>query len=210
MKYLLLLLFFTTQFIAQTEKTPYELDGNDVKLRAWLVNPTYEKEHRDSVQQGLFSSATISNLTVGNLTVTGSNALYGGMFIDTNTTATSISADSTWTIVSQFETGSVNGVTYDSDTLTVNSDGLYLLSWHCSAEAAAADDIFRFGVGINDAVPKQNAIIEADFPVVYATGVSATAILDLDADDQISFQTMNLSGTGNITIKWANVIIVRL
>lgn len=64
MKYLLLFLFLTTQFFAQTDKTSYELDDSDIKLRAWLVNPDYGKEHRDSVQQGLFNDIAVGGTAV--------------------------------------------------------------------------------------------------------------------------------------------------
>jgi len=74
------------------------------------------------------------------------NTAFGGMHIDTNTTATAISADSTWTVVSNFETGSLDNVTYSSDTLTVGIAGKYLLTWQASAAAANAGDTLNLQV----------------------------------------------------------------
>ncbi|MCA9386317.1 hypothetical protein KC717_06755 [Candidatus Dojkabacteria bacterium] len=72
MKALVLFILLTVSVYAQTDKTAYELTTTDIRDRAWLIDPTYEKDTRDSVLQGIFHNvvspiATITDLVADNI-----------------------------------------------------------------------------------------------------------------------------------------------
>lgn len=159
MKYLLLLLFLTTQFFAQTDKTSYELDDTDIKLRAWLVNPDYGKEHRDSIQQGLFSGTVTST----NLSVTGT-AVIADLEVATGDFA-SLKAD-----VIQMDSAATCGV--DTFATTATADTVVI-------SGALATDLYLV-TGRGGSVDQQDVLqveAKADTLIVHrlASGASGLA-----------------------------------
>jgi hypothetical protein len=134
---------------------------------------------------------------------------YADMYIYGNTTATTISASATWTTVEAFQAGTTNGVTYTSNTLEVNADGIYNLDWAMSATAGGTNKTYLFGFSVNGSV-ESCSVIERKFATQDVGAMAGTCILPLNDGDQIQFKTQNIADTTDITLKYGNVSIAKV
>jgi len=139
------------------------------------------------------------------------NSNFGEMYIADNSTETTISAGSTWYEVTTGATaGSLVNVTFSTNKLTVSEDGKYFITWSASTSAASINNIFRIGISVNDSAPANNTIIRRKYGNTDVGASAGSAVLDLSTDDYIKLEVYNETGTGNITVSWANIQLHRL
>ena len=88
--------------------------------------------------------------------------------------------------------------------------GTYHCAWSCDVEAATNNHIFDFALHLDEThQPKSNARRK------FATGgdigsISKVCLLDITAGERVSFMVKNTSGSGNLTIRNLNVVLIRL
>lgn len=88
--------------------------------------------------------------------------------------------------------------------------GTYLCTWSLDGSAATNNHIFDFALH-QDAVHQNKSNGRLRFgSSAEVTGIDRTCLLDIVAGEKISWMVKNTSGTGNLTVRHINVVLVRL
>lgn len=138
------------------------------------------------------------------------NPTYGGMFINANSTATTINTVNVWEEVSAgFETGLLSGVTFDTNTLVAGNAGVYLVNATISCISASAGRTFQFAISVNDTIIDKTLAERRFAPSTDIGVLSLTGLLNLSASDVVKLEVRNVAHDTDITIEYANIIISR-
>ena len=145
---------------------------------------------------------------VGYVHVDGISCCLGEMYISASETATIIGAQNTWYQINSADwIGGLTGssVHYSGSTLENDHAGYFVVAWDASLVAETINDTFQVGLSINDAIPDPKTIVERKFGNNDIGTMSGRAFLELVKDDLVSLKAYNVGGTGNITVRFANV-----
>jgi hypothetical protein len=141
-------------------------------------------------------------------TLTGST--YGEMYVDGNTTETTVTDANTWyEVTTNVVTGEVSGITFDGTDkrLVAPIAGKYLVTYTASSTAETANHTFLHGLGVNGGTPAGKTETERKYSTTDVGVVSGNAILSLSANDEVGFFIYNVGNNGNITVRQLNVIM---
>lgn len=129
---------------------------------------------------------------------------YGSGVLINNTTATTISAQNTWTLVTGLTlTGrEQNGISVSGSTLTVDSNrgGVYKVTLTCTVGNVAGTNSFDVGISINGASPVVFNRVTTDTTITTST-VAVIDTLELSATDTINVIVRNISSTENVIFR---------
>ena len=134
---------------------------------------------------------------------------YGEMTVIDNTTETTISSQNTWTKISQFASGNLDGVSFSSSELQVSQAGTYLAAIAGSLSPASTAVTFEVAIAKNG-----SPISKSKLPKRVGANEDQTisiggVLLDLQPSDNISVIVRNLDGTSNVTVTDANFTLVQ-
>lgn len=88
--------------------------------------------------------------------------------------------------------------------------GGYLVLWSASATAAANNHTFQFAIHV-EAAHQASTNTERKFGIGADIGnMGGISIIDIAANDHVSFMILNVGDSGNITLKDFTVVLVRL
>ncbi len=88
--------------------------------------------------------------------------------------------------------------------------GTYLCTWGCDGSPATNNDVFDFALH-QDATHQDKSNGRNKFGTAGdVDAISRTCLLDIAAGERVSWMVRNTSGSGNITIRHLNVVLVRL
>ena len=140
---------------------------------------------------------------------------YGDMHLIANSTATTISSSDTYVkIVAGWNSDHVDGITFSTDELTLDSgsDGLFLVE--CSLSfTGQTNETFRFefhkDVGAGD-VPFEEGAVSRKTQSADVGSVALQSVVSLDATHSISLYVKNTGATGNPTITDAHLFMYRI
>ena len=137
---------------------------------------------------------------------------WSEMYISASTTATTVTSDDTWYQVEGFSTGSNQGnITISASIFTVPDIGEYQLNWNASIVGTAQISTFQVGASANDGIPDAKSISERDFAANTDIGaMSGQTIIPLSGSNNVRLKIQRISGNGNPTFKWSNVILKKL
>jgi hypothetical protein len=140
----------------------------------------------------------------------GSGLPYGHMYGNTARTVT-VASSGTWYEVDvatpDFITGELNEVTFSDHYLQVSIAGRYKICLSVAMSTTAAGDEVAATVAINGTASETAHAHGTVVTAGSAICVSGTTILDLAANDQISFAVQNHSAVRDITVAHANMTI---
>lgn len=140
---------------------------------------------------------------------------YGDMHLIANSTATTISSSDTYVkVVAGWNSDHVDGITFSTDELTLDSgsDGLFLVE--CSLSfTGQTNETFRFefhkDVGAGD-VPFEEGAVSRKTQSADVGSVALQSVVSLDATHSISLYVKNTGATGNPTITDAHLFMYRI
>ena len=104
------------------------------------------------------------------------------------------------------------GTYTQASTLTANGvlEDEYYINYNISVTPTSNNDTLDFRIYIN-AVVQENTETRTQMTLATAyTTVSASGVIDIEADDIVSIGIKNLSGANNVTIRYANVNLNRM
>jgi hypothetical protein len=150
--------------------------------------------------------------TNGDLTVKGKvKNGYGEMYINNNSTATTIGTINTWYEIGNFVTGSVSGWAFSASSLTAStgSSGMYFVSFSTSFFGGSNDE-YDIAISINDVI-QNNMILRRKLGTGGDVGVAAgCGIVSITDGDVIKLEIRNVTVGADATIKQADISIFRL
>jgi hypothetical protein len=137
---------------------------------------------------------------------------YGHMYTNATiavaiTDSTPVEIGDTWT------TGEVNLISFGaSHYLTVSRAGRYKIDWSVSIAQNSPSGAIECeqGIMIDGAVQAQGRSHRTIASVTDTGASSSTAILDLDADDQISLYIVNETNGVDIDVEHANLTVIMI
>lgn len=137
---------------------------------------------------------------------------YGtGVLID-NTTATTISTQNSWTLVSGLTlTGrEQNGISVSGTTLTVdtNRGGLYKITLSCTVENVTGTNSFDVGLSINEASPVSFNRVTVDGTIT-SSALSVIDTIQLVPTDTINLIVRNISSTNNVIFRNIQIQVLK-
>jgi hypothetical protein len=134
---------------------------------------------------------------------------YGEMTVVDNTTETTISSQNTWTKISQFAQGNLDGVSFSSSELSVSQSGTYLASIAGSLSPATTAVSFEVAVAKNGSPVSKSKLPKRVGDNQDQTISIGGVLLDLQPSDNISVIIRNLNNTSNVTVTDANFTLVQ-
>jgi hypothetical protein len=140
--------------------------------------------------------------------------LYGEMFQQNNSTATTI-ASADWIQVVNFNTGLVNGFTYGASSLTAGTTGIYMVNVSFSGTQGNNGDILEFSVAVNGSAGTYSPQVKLySLAKTNSTNVryqgAMSGLLSLTAADVLRLIVRNTAANRNTTVTQANVSIHRV
>lgn len=136
----------------------------------------------------------------------GQSANYGGMYIHANATATTINTVNVWEEVDGFTEGLNEGITYNTDEMIIETDGVYQCVFTYSTLSASANQTFDVALSVNGTI--QNKCYTSRRYGSSDIGVgSGTCLLSVSASDTIRMEVRNITSSSNITFQEANINI---
>lgn len=123
---------------------------------------------------------------------------HGEMYIQGNTTATTIGTSDTWVQVTGWTGAKLQNVTFASDELTVSNAGDYQVNVAISMTGAGADT-WTFGIAVNDTVDETSRV-ERKTTSVDVGALALVGIETLAVDDTVQLYVKNQTLTNNPTI----------
>lgn len=133
------------------------------------------------------------------------------MYLVDNATATSISVQNTWYTVSGFSRGALNDWTFSPDKLTVNANGggEYLIFWAATVTSGGTQT-FEMSLAVDG-----TAKAETKQKICCTTAsrhfvLSGTGCFQISGDSYTELKVRNITGTNDITIVDAHVVVHRI
>ena len=134
---------------------------------------------------------------------------YGEMYAAT-TQAQSIAESGTWYEIGTFTAGTLHGVTFGSDRLTVPFDGDYEVEWTASTDPGFANKTFSVGIGINGADPTTKYITQRRYTSADIGVRAGQGIATLTAGQYVNLMVKGDSDSTDIDFNFCNVELHKL
>lgn len=139
---------------------------------------------------------------------------YGEMYVDDNSTQTTIDTQNQWEeVVTIITAGSLSGFTHSGSALTVSagSAGLYQINGTISPSSVGTGKTYEFAIRINDGTPLSNTITQRKFANIDVGAISISGIVTVADADVVKLVIRGTDvSTSNITIIHANINLHRL
>jgi len=149
----------------------------------------------------------------GNLTILGDfigNQIYGEMFTNIGSTPTTFSSSGVFVpVVNDLEIGSVNGFTFSAGNLTALFSGTYKAFYGVSY-TGNNNNVIKFTMGVNG-IPSSKCQTEE---TIDGGGITIdsdrSCFISVSSGDTVQLLVQNTASTQSITIKEANINLVRI
>ena len=136
------------------------------------------------------------------------NSYIGEMYVNSNNTATPIAAQRKWYNITSLIAGDLNGFTSSGGYLTATQAGKYNAEFSLSFAGTGGND-YNYRIYKNEDKQLKCESKASSTGLGDIVNVGSQCFIDLAVDDYINLRVMNNDGTGDATIQYANVKLVR-
>lgn len=139
--------------------------------------------------------------------------VYGSLYVSHGSlTITVTNANTAYEITTGLLTGSVlQGTTFGGDHyIAVDHPGTYLINWGLSIDTSTPADEIEGGIMVDGAARDDSSSHTTLVAAAKSSAMSATAIIALTANQQVSLFVENKTNTNDIVVEHASLTIVRV